>query len=121
MLVQNKTKENIKNSAVAISDLMARFMRPSSSSEAEMIELVARYSLQLRPDQQLVLNRLQMLAYDTRIPKEVKESIEAFVPMFMETKRYHDTINFIGRAIEAFSLKRFIDSKSIQGQVVTQK
>lgn len=115
------TEEQTTNSALSIADTMAQFMRPASSPETEMLDVVAKYSLQIRPDQHYVLNRLQMLVHDTRVPDTAKQAIEAFVPIYAEMKRYHDTLPFIGRAIEAMSLKKFIEAKSIQGQIMNVK
>jgi len=113
--------EQITNSATAIADLMARFMSPAQSTEAEILSVVARYSLQIRPDQHKVLNRLQMLVFNPYLKKEAKQAIEAFVPLYQDMKRYNDTLNYIGRTIEAMSLKKFIEAKSIQGQIMNVK
>lgn len=114
-------EEKQNNAAIAIADTMAQFMRPAGNAETEMLDVVAKYSLQIRPDQHYVLNRLQMLIHDIRLPEHAKQAIEAFVPIYAEMKRYHDTLPFIGRAIEAMSLKKFIEAKSIQGQIMNVK
>lgn len=106
------------NGAVKIGDLMANMMKPSASAEAEILGVVAKYSLQLRPDQQLVLNRLVMVTFNNQVPAEQKLAIKAFVIEFCETKRYHDTLEYIGRTVDAMSLRRFMDNQSIKGQVV---
>jgi len=114
-------KEEITNSATAIADLMARFMSPAQSTEAEILSVVAEYSLQIRPDQHKVLNRLQMLVFKSQMNDAGKRAILEFVPMYKNLKRYHDTLPFIGRTIEAMSLKKFIEAKSIQGQIMNVK
>lgn len=114
-------EEKMNNSALGIAGLMAEHMRPAGSPETEMLDVVAKYSLQIRPDQHYVLNRLQMLVHDKRVPENTKQAIEAFIPIYTNMKRYHDTLPFIGRAIEAMSLKKFIEAKSIQGQVMNVK
>lgn len=113
--------EQVPNASAAISDIMAKFMRPATSTEAEILEVVARYSLQIRPDQHLILNRLQMLCFNPNVPESAKQAIEAFIPLYQDMKRYHDTLNYIGRTIEALSLKKFIEAKSIQGQIMNVK
>jgi len=113
--------EEVQNSATAIADMMAKFMSPAQSTEAEILAVVAEYSLQIRPDQHKVLNRLQMLIFKDTLNDNAKKAILEFVPMYKNLKRYHDTLPFIGRAIEAMSLKKFIEAKSIQGQIMNVK
>jgi len=109
--------EETKNAAAKIADLMSTFMEPVGSSDKEILDTVARYSLQISPEQHLVINRLQLLCLDERVPEKVKRALESFIPQYQEMKRYHDTLPFIGRTIESLSLKRFLDQQSIKGNV----
>jgi len=114
-------KEKIPNAAIGIADLMGKHFSSNQSAEAEILGIVADYSLQLRPDQQKVLGRLQMLALHPKMSEGGKKQLEAFIQNYKNLKRYHDTLNYVGRTIEALSLKKFIESRSIQGQVINQK
>jgi len=113
------TEEN--NAAIKIADDMARFMKPASSSDAEILNTTARYSLQIRPDQHLILNRLEMLIHHPLMPNSGKDAIRAFIPIYQEMKRYHDSMPFIGRAIEAISLKKAWDMGAITGNIAVKK
>lgn len=111
----------VENGAIQIADLMAQVMKPASSAEQEILDTVARYSLQITPEQHFVLNRLQVVAVSKPLPELAKRTIEAFIPAYQEMKRYHDTLPFIGRTIEAMSLKRFVETQSIKGNVMVTK
>lgn len=112
------TPNKTENAAMKISELMTSFMRPSVSADREILDLVAQYSLQLSHEQQMILNRLQMVAMDERVPAMQRMMIGEFVEKYQQTKRYHDTMMYIGRAIDSFSLKRFMDNQSIKGQII---
>lgn len=109
--------EKIHNSALAISDMVARTVSAGQSPEAEILGVVADYSLQLSPVQQKILNKLQILALHPELSEHGRKQINSFVENYMKMKRYHDTLNYVGRTIEALSLKKFIEAKSIQGGV----
>lgn len=106
------------NGAIEIGNLMADMMRPAGSADAEILDVVAKYSLQLRLDQQQSLNKLAMEQFNELIPIIERRKIENFVPMYCNLKRYHDTIEYIGKAVDAMSLRRFMDSQAIKGQVI---
>lgn len=111
--MEEKTNNNIE-----IGNLMSSMMRPSGSPEAEILDVVAKYSLQLRLDQQFVLNRLTMLAFHPLISNEQKKAIEVFVSVYCDTKRYHDTLEYIGKTVDSMSLRKFMDSQAIKGQII---
>jgi len=113
--------EKFHNSALAISEMMAKTISAGQSPEAEILAVVADYSLQLTPVQQKILNKLQILALHPKISQHGKDQIKLFVESYMKMKRYHDTLNYVGRTIEALSLKKFIEAKSIQGIVQNVK
>lgn len=110
-----------QNGAMKIGEMMAELMRPASSPDHEILTVVAKYSLQLSPDQQRILNRLQMLALDTRIPKEQKKMLDTFVGEYQVLKRYHDTMRYIDRTVEAMALRRFWSADAMRGQVIKQQ
>lgn len=103
-----------------VAELMATFLRPSASSDEETLRMVAQYSLQISPRQQMTINRLQMLAMDPKVPQFERERVVAFIRSWMETKRYHDTMPFIGRTVDALSLRRFWSQDSMKGSVIKQ-
>lgn len=104
--------------ATQIADIMSNVLRPVSSPDSEMLTVVAEFSLQLTAYQQMTINRLQMLVFDSRVPEDQKQMIEAFVPQYQRLKRYHDSMAYINRTIEAMSLRKFWNDQSMKGQVL---
>lgn len=111
----NDSKEN---KAIEIADIMGRFMKPASSSDEALIRTVAEYALQLTPSQQMVLNKLRIAALNQNMNNAARDAIFAFIPAYERTKRYHDSNYHIIAGLEAVSLKRWVDQRSIQGQVI---
>lgn len=107
-----------ENGALVIGDMMARMFRPSGSPEADILETAGKFTFQLRLDQQLVLNRLAMVALHPSVPSAAKAAIETFIPMYTETKRHNESRDFITSIISAVSLKKFMDNKNINGQII---
>jgi len=107
-----------QNKAMAIGDLAAQMFRPASSPEAEMLDTISKFTFQLRLDQQIVLNRLVMASYNENINLNAKQAIEAFIPLYSETKKHHDTREFISHAVDGLSLKRFVEGQQIKGQII---
>jgi len=112
---------NQENGAMKIGEMMAELMRPASSPDHEILTVVAKYSLQLSPDQQRILNRLQMVALDTRVPVIQRQMLDTFVSEYQVLKRYHDTMRYIDRTVEAMALRRFWSQNSMHGQVIKQQ
>jgi len=112
------TEQKTENAAMNIADLMAQFMRPSSSTEREMLDVITEFSLQIRPDQHFALNRIQMLEFDPRIPEIERIKISQFIPMYMRTKRFHDTIPYILKFVDSYALRGFWKDQSIRGQIL---
>jgi len=110
----------VENKSMKVAELMAQFLRPSASSDEETLRMVAQYSLQISPRQQMTINRLQMLAMDPKVPLFERERILTFIRSWQETKRYHDTMPFIGRTVDALSLRRFWSQDSMKGSVIKQ-
>lgn len=110
--------EQEKNGAIEIGNLMADMMRPGGSPEAEILETAGKFTFQLRLDQQAVLNKLAMAAHHPYMSVDGKRQIEAFIPIYTESKRHNDTQKYITEVIMATSLKKFMDNKNIQGQII---
>jgi len=110
-----------KNKALEVADIMAQVMEPQQSEDHEILSIVAQYSLQLRSDQQMVLTKLLILAQNPDVPIEQKKIIQSFVDNYQSFKRYHDTLPYIGKTVEALSLRRFWSNTSMQGIVSQQK
>lgn len=110
-----------KNKALEVADIMAKVMEPMQSEDHEILSIVAQYSLQLRSDQQMVLTKLLILSDNPHIPEKQKHVIEKFVENYQSFKRFHDTLPYIGKTVEALSLRRFWSTTSMQGIVSQQK
>jgi len=82
-----------------------------------ILQIIAEYSLQLGQRQQLVLNRIYMLSRDPRVPQSFRDNVLDFIKHYKETKRYHDTMPYIGRGVEALSLRRFWSQNAMHGAV----
>jgi len=106
------------NGATHIAEIMGAVMRPASSPDSEMLNVVAEFSLQLTSYQQMIINRLQLLIHHPDVPDEQKEMIKAFIPQYQKLKRYHDSMAYIHRTIEAMSLRKFWSNESMKGQVL---
>jgi len=106
------------NEALKIADIFADALRPSQSADSEILNIVAKYSLQLRLDQQQVITKLLLLTHDSRIPDQARKQIQVFIPDYMTNKRFHDTLPFIGRTVEAMSLRKFWNQDAMKGQII---
>lgn len=109
--------EDVKNGAMEIAEILSQELVVGSSPDHEILQTIAEYSLQLTVQQQMVLNRLYMLAQDPRVPASFKKDVEKFIPHYKETKRYHDTMQYIGRGVDALALRRFWNHQSMGGNV----
>jgi len=105
------------NKAIEIAESLTRDLVPASSPDHDILQIIAEYSLQLGQRQQLVLNRIFMLSRDARAPEQFRSDVLAFIQHYKETKRYHDTMPYIGRGVEALSLRRFWSQNGMHGAV----
>jgi len=101
-----------------VSDIMSKVFQPTPSGDHEILEIVAKYSLQVSPRQQFALNRLRIIANDSRVSSEMKQTILDFIEDWQNMKRYHDSLPFIGRTISDMSLRRWVEGGQMKGQVI---
>lgn len=103
---------------MVIAEMEAKEFNQADSADKEILDVVAKFSLQLRLDQQMVLNVLQMVAIDERVPPIQRKKIDSFVEQYMVLKRHSDSLPFIMRVVESLSLRRFWSQDAMKGQVI---
>jgi len=113
--------EEIKKGSEEIAEILSTVFRPADNPDESTLRLVAEYSLQLSLRQQFILNRLEILSLDNRIPNNEREKLEKFIANFQKLKRYNETLRYIGQTIEALSLRKFWSMDAMKGQVLKQQ
>lgn len=112
-----EVKPREENKSLRVAELMGKMLRPSASSDEETLRMVAQYSLQISPRQQMTINRMQVTAMDERVPLAKRNTITQFLSDWMETKRYHDTMPFIVGTVDSLSLRKFWSNDSMKGNI----
>jgi len=105
------------NKALAIGEIAAQMFQPAGSPEAEMLNSIEKFTLQLRLDQQLVINKLFMAAQHPKMRPEGKSAILAFITEYNATKRHQDSRNFMVQMFDKVSLSRLWNNQNFKGQI----
>lgn len=107
-----------QHSSLQIADMMSNFLQSAPSGDKEILDTVAKYSLQILPHQHFILNRLFMASSHPMMPVAQGAMIRNFIEEYMQTKRFHDSLPFIAGTIDSLALKRFVQGQNIKGQVI---
>jgi len=105
------------NKAIEIMDGEAPFLQPMPSDDEATLRTIAEFALEISPEQNQVLTKLEMLALEPELPKAEKEKLLKKVAMYIARKRYHESKYFIGDALQSISWRRFAQSGIISGNV----
>lgn len=101
-----------------VSDIFSAFSH-STGGDDEMLRIASQYALQITPEQIDTLTRLRCFALDyEQYNPQMKIKIELFIKEYLEIKHYHESGGFIGRIIEALSVKRLIPTDAVKFNVM---
>lgn len=101
-----------------ISDIFSAFSH-SAGGDDEILRIASQYALQVMPNQIDTLTRLRTFALDyAQYNPDLKPKIEIFIKEYLEIKHFHESGGFIGRIIEALSVKRLIPTDAVKFNVM---
>jgi len=90
----------------------------SGSGEEELLRVAASFSRQLSGRQMRQLLYIFVIARDSRVPSDVKLTMEAFLDRYMEYKQYNQSREYVRDALSAVSLRKFINSDAFKVNVM---
>lgn len=100
-------------------------LNSSSGEDEKMLELAAKYSVQLSAQQIRILLAINMIAdfhemrgYEVNLG--YAKVLRSFLKNYIMYKQYHASDFFVTRAIENLSLRRFINSDAFKVNVQKQ-
>lgn len=97
----------------------------SGGEDEKMLELAAKYSVQLSAQQIRILLAINFIAdmhemRATDLSLGYAKVLRSFLKKYIEYKQYHASDFFVSRAIENLSLRRFINSDAFKVNVQKQ-
>ena len=113
MSSQEMTHEN--NAAERFAEMLGKTFHAGSSPESEMLNIIAKFSLQLTGRQQYRILQYISLAHDEDVPQKTREHILVMLNHYMKYKKHHDTLPIMVRLADAMSLRKFMNG--IDGKV----
>jgi len=112
--------ENETETQVNIEDVMGNFLSGESGvgGDEELLKVASQYALVLKGKQIKVLLWLKVKIELYKLGNEMEKKravvLETYVKQYIEWKSYHNAQNFIMRALDNISLRRFINENSLK-------